>query len=83
MHDPFYYREQAHRARRLASEVTNAQDAARLNRAAQEFDEMAEDLESGAKEFRHPDLLGGTRLRPRDSGAETEYAYPGRPDTKS
>jgi hypothetical protein len=57
MLDPFYFREQAHRARRLASEVTNAQDAARLNRAARDFDEMAEDLESGAIELRHPELL--------------------------
>src|ERR1043165_1143978 len=51
MHDPSYFREQAHRARRLASEVPNAQDAARLNQVARDLDEMVEDLETGAIEL--------------------------------
>jgi hypothetical protein len=57
MHDPSYYRDLARRARRLATEVSNVQFAERLERAARDFDETAEDLETGAVELRHPGLV--------------------------
>src|SRR4051794_27900565 len=56
MHDSAYYRSQAERARRLAADAVGETQAALL-RAAQSFDEMAEDLEAGAVEVRHPELL--------------------------
>ena len=59
MHDPSYYRDQAARARRLARSVTDREPAKSiLSEVAQEYDEVAEDLESGAIEIRHPELTG-------------------------
>jgi hypothetical protein len=61
MYDPSYYRDQAKRARRLARAVTDGEAAAVLSTAARDFDDIAEDLESGAIEIRHPELMPQTR----------------------
>jgi len=53
MHDPFYYRDEAERARRLARFVTSRETAAALSQAAREYDDIAEDLENGAIEVPH------------------------------
>ena len=55
MHDAAYYREQAERARRLAKYADGDMQTA-LESAARDFDDIAEDLESGAIEIRHPDM---------------------------
>ena len=60
MHDPSYYREQAERARRLAAR-THAEIDATLLRMAQDFDEIAEDLEKGAVEVQHPERMPQNR----------------------
>ena len=59
MMDAAYYREQAARARRFATTVLDYHpDVARqLHDAAQDFEEIAADLEVGAVGVRHPDLL--------------------------
>jgi hypothetical protein len=57
MHRALFYREQAERARRLAGAQTQGDTKALLNRVAQEYDELAEDLENGGVEIRHPELL--------------------------
>jgi len=55
---PSYYRDQAERARRLARSVTDRERAKDvLAQVAQEYDELAEDLECGAGEPRHSELL--------------------------
>ena len=56
MHEPTYYREQADRARRLARQ-TVSDICAMLLEVAQDFDEVAEDLENGAVEIRHPERM--------------------------
>ena len=57
MHAPEYYRDQARHARRLASMVHQVEVRDRLRQTAQDLDETAEDLETGAVEVRHPELL--------------------------
>jgi hypothetical protein len=53
-----YYREQAARARRFAGSVANQPEITRqLHDVAQDFEEIAADLDSGAVGVRHPDLL--------------------------
>jgi len=53
-----YYRERADHLRRLA-EMTWQRDLKGVVRnLAQDYDETAEDLEAGAIEVRHPELLG-------------------------
>jgi hypothetical protein len=44
-------------ARLLASKVTNENISAILRQTAQDYDGIAEDLESGVVEVRHPDPL--------------------------
>ena len=61
MHDPSYYREQAERARRLAMVPTDRELQDQLRGMAQEYLEIAEDLERGAIEIRHPELMPQTR----------------------
>ena len=53
-----YYRDQAERARRLARSVTDRDEGVKaiLSQVAQEYEELAEDLEGGAVEIRHPEL---------------------------
>ena len=56
MHKPSYYREQAKRARRLANSATDGGIVVLLSRMGQDYDDLAEDLETGAK-IRHPELI--------------------------
>lgn len=57
MHRPEHYREQAQRARRLASMAHQPELSETLRRVAQDFDDVAYDLETGAVEIRHPEML--------------------------
>lgn len=52
-----HYRDQADRARRLAREQTHHETKALLERVAQDYDDIAEGLENGAVEVRHPEML--------------------------
>lgn len=61
-----FYREQAERARRLARSITNGEAERMLPGMAQEYDDLATDLERGAVEIRHPELL---TARQRSGGA--------------
>jgi hypothetical protein len=61
MYDPSYYRDQAERARRLAGAVTDGEVAVALCQAARDFDDIAEDMERGATEIRHPERMPQTR----------------------
>jgi hypothetical protein len=64
MRSPSYYRDQAERAQRLARSVTDRDGVkAILSQVAQEYEELAEDLEGGAVEIRHPELTLETRRR--------------------
>ena len=56
MHPPDYYREQAERARRLAGLTHQSEMTETLERMAQDFDDVAYDLETGAVDVRHPEL---------------------------
>jgi hypothetical protein len=57
MHGSSYYRDQAERARRLAMEPTDRETKERLRELARDYLEIAEDLERGTAEIRHPELL--------------------------
>jgi hypothetical protein len=57
MHRASYYIDQANRARRLAREQTHHETKTLLERVAQDYDDIAEDLENGAVEIRHPEML--------------------------
>jgi hypothetical protein len=57
MHAAEYYREQAQRARRLAEAVHQSDLRKILRSAAHDFDEIADDLDGGAVEIRHPELM--------------------------
>jgi hypothetical protein len=57
MHDATYYREQASRARRLARHLHQRDESALLSQMATDYDELAEDLEAGAVEIRHRNLM--------------------------
>ena len=57
MMEPGYYREQAGRARRLASGIGREDVARQLHDMAQDYEELAADLESGAIGVRHSELL--------------------------
>ena len=61
MQDASYYRDQAERARRLARAITNRETEALLSRVARDYEDFAEDLETGAIEIRHPELMPQTR----------------------
>jgi hypothetical protein len=62
--DAGYYREQAERARRLADGVTPHSDAQKsLRDMARDYDEIAEDIEQGAIEVRHPELMPQLKRR--------------------
>ena len=55
MHEISYYREQAERAKRLSYRTTDRVSEA-LASAARDFADIADDLERGAAEVRHPEL---------------------------
>ena len=57
MENASYYRERAERARRLARSQTNREIEEMLAQVAQDYDELAEDLERDAIEIRHPELM--------------------------
>jgi hypothetical protein len=56
-HDAAYYRAQAERARRLATVPTDSETREALERMARDYADIAEDLELGAIEIRHPELM--------------------------
>jgi len=49
--------ERAEHARSIAARVHQPDLLEMLDRAAQDYDEIAEDLEAGAIEMRHPELM--------------------------
>jgi len=57
MHKPSYYREQSERAYRLARSQARRDVREHLESMARDYAELAEDLESGAVEIRHRELL--------------------------
>ena len=57
MQEASYYRDQASRARRLARGVTDREVADQLARTAEDYDDIAEDLERGIIEVRHRELM--------------------------
>ncbi len=57
MQSAHYYREQASLASRLAKGVTTPETAALLGRLAQDFHDIAVDLERGLINIKHPELL--------------------------
>jgi hypothetical protein len=61
MYKASYYREQAERALRLATVPTDRETQEALEQMARDFSDIAEDLESGAIEIRHPELMPQTR----------------------
>ncbi len=61
MYDPDYYRQQADRAKRLSDSTSDKEASEALAEMACDFDEIAEDLERGAIEIRHPELMPQTK----------------------
>ena len=57
MNEISHYRRQAARAKRLADGTTDREMSEALASAAQDFAEIADDLERGAVEVRHPELV--------------------------
>jgi hypothetical protein len=57
MHPASYYRDRAQHARRLASRVYQPDVLEVLHQVARDYDDIAEDLEAGAIEIRHPELM--------------------------
>ena len=57
MTDASYYRERADHVRRLAEMTWQDELEALLRGVARNYQEVAEDLEAGATEVRHPELL--------------------------
>jgi hypothetical protein len=56
-HDPDYYREQAERAWRLSICISDRAARQALASLAQDFDDIADDLERGTAEVRHAELM--------------------------
>jgi len=56
MEEISYYLEQAARARRLSAETAQAEIRERLARLAQQYDQLADDIQQGAVDVRHPEL---------------------------
>jgi len=56
MEEISYYLEQAARARRLSAETAQAEIGERLARLAQQYDQLADDIQQGAVDVRHPEL---------------------------
>ena len=63
MQKPRYYRSQAQVAQRLAGEIYNAEAAASLLKMARDYQDIAEDLENGALEIRHPERMPQAKPR--------------------
>jgi hypothetical protein len=56
-----YYRREAAHARRMASNVNQVNIAQTLNKVAQDYEDIAVDLETGAVEIRHPESMPQNR----------------------
>ena len=52
-----HYRDKANNARRLADAAWQPELKDRLRSLAKDYEEIAEDIETGATEIRHPELL--------------------------
>ena len=61
MQRPDYYRAQAERARRLARSINHPDVIKQLQQMARDYDDIVDDLEVGAIEIRHPELMPQTR----------------------
>ena len=57
MREARYYREEAARAYRLARAINHPDARDALLKMANEYGEIATDLETGAVEIRHPELM--------------------------
>jgi hypothetical protein len=57
MHSAEYYRRQAARCREIADIVFQPEIEELLHTAAQDYEEIAEDIDRGAIEIRHPELM--------------------------
>lgn len=57
MQESSYYRQEAIRARRLSNAINHLEARDALLKMAKDYDEIAIDLETGAVEIRHPDLM--------------------------
>jgi HSP20 family molecular chaperone IbpA len=57
MHPAKYYREQAAHARRLSGMVHQDELRESFKRLADDYDDIAADLENGVVEIRHPERL--------------------------
>jgi hypothetical protein len=57
MHSADYYRRQAVRALQIADTAHQPEIREMLRAAAHEYEEIAEDIDAGAIEIRHPELL--------------------------
>ena len=57
MDPPDYCRERAEHARRLVGLTHQSEMIEMLERMAEEFEDIASDLETGAVDVRHPELL--------------------------
>ena len=63
MREARYYRDDAARARRLLKGINHPQARDSLLKMARDYDDIAEDLESGAIEIRHPELMPQVQRR--------------------
>ncbi len=52
-----YYLEQAEKAEPLASLIDDEQARSQLHKMAQDYKDIAQDLETGAIDIRHPELM--------------------------
>lgn len=52
-----YYRDQADKARALAHDVATPDAADTLQKMAEDYDDIADDLQNGAVDIRHPELM--------------------------
>ena len=57
MHSGDYYRRQVVRARKIADIAHQPEIQEMLRAAAHDYEEIAEDIDAGAVEIRHPELL--------------------------
>jgi hypothetical protein len=61
MQEASYYRQETERARRLARSITRGDVEEQLLRMAQEYDDIAEDLDNRAIQIRHPERMPQNR----------------------
>jgi hypothetical protein len=57
MHSAKYYRDQAEKARRLSHDVATPAAGDVLEKLAEDYDDIADDLQDGAVDIRHPELM--------------------------